>query len=91
VPTATKKTNPGANSATEPGAQLGERLTDARRRAGNLYLDNYGAFVDSVTAVQLKLADRSKNQALQTFVATQVDVTRQLASAYKSAARALII
>jgi hypothetical protein len=37
-----------------------------------------------------KLADQSKNETVQTVVATQVDLTRQLASAYTSAARQFI-
>ena len=87
--TATK--NPrNFNDAAEQVVELNERLVEAGKRAGNLYLDSYDKLVEGVTSFQQKLADQSHNDAVKSVVATQVDVTRQLASAYTSAARELI-
>ena len=78
------------NDATEQIAQRNERFIDAGKRAGNLYLDSYDKLVDGVTSFQQKLAEQSQHDAVKSVVATQVDITRQLASAYTSAARELI-
>jgi hypothetical protein len=84
------KTPRDLNDATEQVAQLGERFVDAGKRAGNLYLDSYDKLVDGVTSFQQQLAERSQNDAVKSVVETQIDMTRQLASAYTSAARKLI-
>lgn len=84
------KTSPDLNGAAEQVTELGEHFVDASKHAGNLYLDGYDKFVEGFTSFQQKLADHSKNDAVKSVVATQVDLTRQLASAYTSAARELI-
>ena len=84
------KTRKDFNDHTEQIAELNERFVEAGKRAGNLYLDSYDKLVEGVTSIQQKLADQSQNDAVKSVVATQVDVTRQLASAYTSAARELI-
>jgi hypothetical protein len=84
------KTNRSFNDAAEQVGQLNEHFVQASKRAGNLYLDSYDKFVEGVTAFQEKLAEQSKNDAVKSAIATQVDVTRQLASAYTTAARDLI-
>jgi len=87
--TATK--NPrNLNEAAEQVGQLGEHFVEAGKRAGNLYLDSYDKLVDGVISFQQKLAEQSKNDAVKSVIETQVDMTRQLASAYTSAARELI-
>ena len=63
---------------------------EAGRRAGSRYLDGYDRFVDRVISVQHKLAMQSRNDALRSIVDKQTDVTRQVTSAYTSAARKLI-
>jgi hypothetical protein len=78
------------NDHTEHITELNERFVEAGKRAGNLYLDSYDKLVEGVTSIQQKLADQSQNDAVKSVVATQVDVTRHLASAYTSAARELI-
>lgn len=87
--TATKN-NHGFEASEERVTQLNERLVEAGKHAGNLYLDGYDKFVESATSFQQKLAEQSKNEAVKSVVATQVDLTRQFASAYTSAARELI-
>jgi hypothetical protein len=84
------KTRRDLNDHTEQITELNERFVEAGKRAGNLYLDSYDKLVDGVTSIQQKLADQSQNDAVKSVVATQVDVTRHLASAYTSAARELI-
>ena len=87
--TATK--NPrNLNDAAEQVVELNERFVEAGKRAGNLYLDSYDKLVEGVTSFQQKLADQSQNDAVKSVVATQIDMTRQLASAYTTAARELI-
>ena len=84
------KTPRSLNDATEQITQQGERFVEAGKRAGNLYLDSYEKFVEGVTSFQQKLAEQSQNDAVKSVVATQVDATRELASAYTSAVRELI-
>ena len=84
------KTPKNLNDATEQITQQGERFVEAGKRAGNLYLDSYEKFVEGVTSFQQKLAEQSQNDAVKSVVATQVDATRELASAYTSAVRELI-
>jgi hypothetical protein len=84
------KTPRDLHDATEQVTELNERFVEAGKRAGNLYLDSYEKLVDGVTSFQQKLAEQSQNDAVKSVVATQVDITRQLASAYTSGARELI-
>jgi hypothetical protein len=87
--TATKNTH-DVHAATEQVTELTARLVETGKRAGTLYLDSYDKLVDGVTSFQQKLAEQSDNDAVKSVVATQVDITRELASAYTSAARGLI-
>ena len=88
--TTATKTPRSLDDATDQFVQVNERFVDAGKRAGNLYLDSYDKLVEGVTSFQQKLAEQSQNEAVKSVVATQVDMTRQLASAYTSAARELI-
>ncbi|MDQ6732060.1 MAG: hypothetical protein M3022_17675 [Actinomycetota bacterium] len=87
--TATKP-NHHLDATEEQVTQLNEHLVEAGKRAGNLYLNSYDKFVESATSFQQKLGEQSKNDAVMSVVATQVELTRQFASAYTSAARRLI-
>ena len=78
------------NDATDQVVQANERLVEAGKRSSKLYLDSYARLVEGVTSFQQKLAEQSQNDAVKSVVTTHVDVTRQLASAYTSAARELI-
>jgi hypothetical protein len=84
------RTPKNLNDATDQVVQANERFVEAGKRAGKLYLDSYDQLVEGVTSFQQKLVEQSQNDAVKSVVATQVDVTRQLASAYTSAARELI-
>ncbi len=84
------KTHNDLNGSAERVTQLNERLVEAGKRAGNLYLDSYEKFVEGATSFQQKLAEQSKNDTVKSVVATQVDLTRELASTYMATARELI-
>ncbi len=84
------KSQPSHFDATEQFTQFGERFTESGKRVGNLYLDSYDKLVEQVTSLQTKLAEQSHNDTVKSAVGTQVDVTRQMASAYSSAARELL-
>ncbi len=84
------KTRRDLNDHTEQVTELNERFIEAGKRAGKVYLDSYDKLVDGITSFQEKVAEQSQNDAVKSVVATQVDVTRLLASAYSSAARELI-
>jgi hypothetical protein len=88
--TTTTKIPEQLKAAAERTGELNERLIKAGKRVGSCYLDGYEKLVENVTKYQQKLADQSKNEAVQTIVGTQVDLTRQLTSACTSAARELI-
>jgi hypothetical protein len=87
--TATKNSR-NLNDAAEQVAAMNKRFVEAGKHAGNLYLDSYDKLVEGVMSFQQKLAEQSQNDAVKSVVATQVDLTRQLASAYTAAARKLI-
>lgn len=76
--------------ATVHVAQFNDRLVEAGRRAGSRYLDGYETFVARVISVQQELARQSGSGAVRSIVATQANLTRQVTSAYTSAARKLI-
>ncbi len=88
--TTATKTPRNLNDASDQVAALNERFVEAGKHAGNLYLDSYDKLVEGVTSFQQKVAEQSQNDALKSVVATQVDMTRQLTSAYTTAARNLI-
>ena len=46
------KTHQDLNGAAEQVTELNERLIEAGKRAGNLYLDSYDKLVEGVTAFQ---------------------------------------
>ena len=71
-------------------AQMNERLVEASRGAGSRYLASHQRFVERVISVQQQLAKQSGNNAVKSIVDTQADLTRQVTSAYTSAARKLI-
>jgi hypothetical protein len=84
------KTNRSITDAADQIGQVNERLAEAGKRAGKLYLDGYEKFVEDVTSFQQEFAEQSQNDAVKSAIATQVDTTRQMASAYTSAVRELI-
>ena len=76
--------------ATAHAAELNERLVEAGRRAGSRYLDSYETFVERVITAQQKFAKQSGSDTVRSILEKQGDMTRQVTSAYTSAARKLI-
>jgi hypothetical protein len=85
-------TNPTRDfdAATEQLKELNERLVEAGRRVGTLYVDTYERAVDGVTALQKKLAQRSQIEVVQSLVEAQADLTRELAKAQTAVARQIL-
>jgi hypothetical protein len=75
------------DAATQQLKDLNEKVTDAGRRVGNLYLDSYERTVEGVTSFQQKLAEQTPIDGVQTFVDAQVRLTREVVKAQTSAAR----
>lgn len=70
--------------------RLNERVVEAAKRAGRLYLDGYEKFVHGLTAVPEKAAEQTRSDVVKEAVQAQVEATRQLTAAYTAAARELI-
>jgi hypothetical protein len=84
------KTKRSLNDPTEQFGQLNEQFTQASKKAATAYLDGYDKFVEGVISFQQKFAEQSQNDAVKSAIETQIDTTRQMASAYTSAVRELI-
>ncbi len=84
------KTKPSLNDATEQFTQFNQQFAQAGKKAGAAYLDGYDKFVEGVISFQQKFAEQSQNDAVKSVVETQIDMTRQMATAYTSAVRELI-
>jgi len=87
---ATSKTTHQFDVSAEQIQEFNERLLDANRRVGALYLDNVEKSVKSVAALQKKLGEQSKNEVVQSLVDAHANFTVELASAYTSVARAAL-
>ncbi|MGN6872308.1 MAG: hypothetical protein ACTHMY_28290 [Solirubrobacteraceae bacterium] len=81
---------PSFDTAFEQVRESNEQVLTAARKAGNLYLDSYEKAVDRTTELQLKLAGLSQQEWLKSLIEAQVDVTRELAGSYTTAARSLL-
>ncbi len=84
------KTTPDPTAAFEQLIELNERFVTAGKRVGNVYVDGCEKLLEGVTTYQQTLAAQSHNDAVESMIGTQLDVTRQLVSAYTSAARAIL-
>jgi hypothetical protein len=88
--TSTKTGIPSFDTAFEQVRESNEQALAAARKAGNLYLDTYEKTVDRTTELQLKLAGLSQQEWLKSLIEAQVDVARELAGSYTTAARSLL-
>jgi hypothetical protein len=86
----TTNTTRDFDAASEQLKELNERLVEAGRRVGTLYVDTYERTVDGVTAFQKKLAQRSQIEVVQSLVEAQADLTRELAKAQTAVARQIL-
>jgi hypothetical protein len=62
----------------------------AARKAGNTYLDSYEKAVERTTDLELRFAGLSQQEWLKSLIEAQVDITRELASSYTTAARTFL-
>jgi hypothetical protein len=75
---------------TERTRDAVERVQEASKKATLTYLDAYERAVDSFTELQLKIANATKAPLVIGAAEAQVELSRELATAGASAARALI-
>jgi hypothetical protein len=81
---------PSFEAAFEQVKEFNEQLLSTARRAGNLYLDSYEKAVDRAVEFELKVAGTTEQEWLKTLIEAQVDLTRDLSSAYTTTARTLL-
>ena len=69
---------------------LNDQWLVAARKAGNTYLDSYEKAVERTTDLELRFAGMSQQEWLKSLIEAQVDITREVASSYTTAARTLL-
>ncbi|MEA2448805.1 MAG: hypothetical protein QOG63_737 [Thermoleophilaceae bacterium] len=69
---------------------LNERILESSKKAGNTYLDVYEKTLNSIADYTERVGENSQVDWVKTVTDAQADFTRQLASAYTSAARSLL-
>lgn len=80
----------GTEAAAERIRELNERIIESSRRAGRTYLDIYEKTLNSIADYQEKVGEKSQVDWVTTIANAQASFTRDLASAYSSAARSLL-
>jgi hypothetical protein len=92
--TQTNRTKATANDNVEAAAErirdVNERIIDSSKKAGNVYLDLYEKTLNSIADYQEKAGEQSQVEWVSTIANAQANFTRELATAYTSAARSLI-
>jgi hypothetical protein len=78
------------DAAAERIREVNERIIESSRKAGNTYLDLYERTLNSIADYQDKVGEHSRVEWVTTIANAQADFTRELASAYTSAARTLV-
>lgn len=86
----TAKNTQDLEAATEQLKQVGDRLADAGRRIGNLYLDGYEKSVDRFTVFQKQLGEQTGNKDFQAIVNAHVELTRELSKTSTAVAREIL-
>jgi hypothetical protein len=78
------------DQATERIRDANERIIESGKKAGGVYLDLYEKTLNSIADYQEKVGEQSRVEWVTTIANAQADFTRELATAYTSAARNLI-
>jgi hypothetical protein len=86
---ATAQTKHG-DHAFDQFRDLNDQWLSAARKAGTTYLDSYEKAVERTTDLELRFAGLSQQEWLKSLVEAQVDITRELASSYTTAARTFL-
>jgi hypothetical protein len=77
-------------ASTEQFRGLNERLVDAGKRAGTVYLDAYEKAMKSIADYQPKVAESTGVEWVSTIADAQARFTRNLAELYASTGRELL-
>jgi hypothetical protein len=88
--THTKPSAPTFDAAFEQVKDLNEQVLAAARKAANLYVDSYEKAIDRATKVEPNITGLAKQEWLKNLIDAQVDITRQVASSYTTAARSIL-
>lgn len=70
--------------------KVGDQLTAAGSKVGNLYLDGYEKAVAEVTGFQRKLAEQSKVEGVKNLVNAQADLIQDVTKATTDATRKVL-
>jgi hypothetical protein len=92
--TQSNRTKSTANDNVEAAAdrirEVNERIIESSKKAGNVYLDLYEKTLNSIADYQEKVGEQTEVEWVTTVANAQANFTRELATAYTSAARSLI-
>jgi hypothetical protein len=69
---------------------LNERILESSKKAGNTYVDVYEKTLNSVADYTERVGEQSQVDWIKTVADAQADFTRQVTTAYTSAARTLL-
>jgi hypothetical protein len=88
----TAQTNgtPTIDAAFEQVKELNGQFLDVARKLGNLYVDSYEKAVDRAIELELEVAGVTQQEWLKNLIEAQVDLTREFAESYTSAARGVL-
>jgi hypothetical protein len=87
----TKSTaNDNVDAAADRIREVNERIIESSKKAGNVYLDLYEKTLNSIADYQQKVGEQTEVEWVTTVANAQANFTRELATAYTSAARSLI-
>ena len=64
--------------------------SESTKKAGNTYLDAYEKTVNSIADFQEKLGEQSRVDLVSRIASAQANLTRNVGTAYSSAARSLL-
>src|SRR3954464_1178040 len=79
-----------AEAAADRVREVNERIIESSKKAGNVYLDLYEKTLNSIADYQDKVGDQSQVEWVTTIANAQANFTRELATAYTSAARSVL-
>ncbi len=88
--TQTKNGAPPIDAAFEQVKELNEQVLTAARKAGNMYVDSYEKAVDRAIEIERKVGGLSQQEWLKNLIDAHVEVSRELADSYTTAARSLL-
>jgi hypothetical protein len=88
--TQTSTTYPPIDAAYEQFKDLGDRFTQAAREAGVLYVETVEKAVDRTAELEIKLAEATQQEWLESLIKAHAKVVREVGDSYTSAARSLL-